>query len=502
MPNSVGQRVAVGAALMVLLKSAVRLIGVGSILVLVRVLAPDDFGIVALAFVTVSILENVSEPLIQPYLIRAERPDRTVYDCAWTLGVLRGVAIGAMIAATGPAIAALMDEPRLIPLMAAFAVTPVLQGLENVGMVAHMRELRYDVVLVWRLSSKIAATATTIPLAIIFASYWALAAGIIAGRVASLALSFYLSPYRPRWRIAGAGEMVHFAKWMFAYGILDTIESYLMTVMLGRLAGPGAVGTFNVAYTVAAMPCSEIAAPVREPLYAALAATKDRVDELSRQYLAGLGLLALVVVPMSVGIALVAPQLVPIALGESWGSATTLVQLCALYAVLDAMSAYTINLFLVCGRARSMVGAFAGLLVLRVPAALIGYSIAGIEGAAAGLLAAATLGLLCWHALAAHLLAISTARLWSAVARTLAAAAAMSCVVLAMQQLPAFAGLRGHPAAALIVLACTGCVVHIAAQAALWRLAGLPHGPERHAIDQCRALLNRLFATMRAATNR
>lgn len=494
MTHSVGQRVAVGAALMVLLKSAVRLIGIASILILVRVLDPDDFGIVALAFVTVSILENVTEPLLQPYLIRAERPDDAVFDCAWTLGVLRGIAIGVAIAASGPLIAWAMNEPRLVPLMAVFALTPVIQGLENVGMIGHIRDLRYDVVLAWRLSSKIVGTLTTIPLAIMFQSYWALAAGIVAGRVASLIASYWLSDYRPRPRLSGAGDMVHFAKWMFGYGILDTVESYLMTVMLGRLAGSGAVGTFNIAYTVAAIPCSEIAAPVREPLYAALAAARDRPTELARQYLTGLGLLVLIVLPMSAGIALVAPQLVPIALGPSWVHATVLVQLSAVYALFDALSAYTVNLFLVCGRVRRMVAIFAVLLAIRVPAAIWGFHAAGIDGAAAGVLVAAGLGAVVWHIMAARLLGVAVGTLAGTMVRSIGAATAMAAAVIGLQRMPAFEWGTMNPALGLAALVGGGALVHIVVQATLWRIAGLPAGPESQAIGQARAMWNRLAA--------
>lgn len=494
MPQSVGQRAATGAALMVLLKVAVRLIGVASIVVLVRVLDPDDFGIVALAFVSVSILENVTEPLLQPYLIRAGRADDSVFDCAWTFGVLRGLALGAIVAASGPLLAAAMAEPRLVPLMMAFAAAPVLQGFENVGMVAHIKDLRYDVVLVWRLSSKLVGTLTTLPLAIVWGSYWALAAGILAGRIASLIASYWLSRYRPRPRLAGARDMVHFAKWMFGYGVLDTIESYLMTVMLGRLAGAGTVGTFNVAYTVAAMPCSEIAAPVREPLFAALAAAKDRPADLARQYLTGLGLLALVVTPMSVGIALVAPLLVPIALGAAWAHASLLVQLCALYALLDALSAYTINLFLVCGRVRRLTAIFAGLLAVRVPAALLGFHVAGVDGAASGLLATAAFGAIVWHAAAARLLALPLGALAGAVTRSTAAVLAMSAAVGGAQLVVLAPPSEVARPGALIALVAFGAAVHIGVQLVLWRTAGRPAGPETQALVQSRALWNRLAA--------
>src|SRR5947207_10773791 len=141
MSQPLAHRVATGAILMVLLRTGVRLVGVASILVLVRVLEPDDFGLVALAFVSVSILENLSEPLLQPFLVRAQQIDDGLFDTAWTLGLLRAAAIGGLIALSAPFVAALMHESRLVPLMSAFALAALLQGLENVGMISYLRAL-------------------------------------------------------------------------------------------------------------------------------------------------------------------------------------------------------------------------------------------------------------------------------------------------------------------------------------------------------------------------
>jgi O-antigen/teichoic acid export membrane protein len=488
MSQPLAQRVATGALLMVVLRAAVRLVGVASILILARVLQPDDFGLVTLAFVSVSILENLSEPLLQPFLVRAKQVDDELYNTAWTLGLLRAIAIGALIALSAPFVAALMNEPRLVPLMSAFAFAAVLQGLENVGMTSHVRALNYDAIVKWRFTSKLTATLTTIPLAVLTHSYWALVAGIIAGRIASVISSYWLSRYRPHLRLSGAGKMMHFAKWMFGYGLLDTIESYLMTVMLGRMSGPSAVGTFNIAYTLAAMPCSEIGAPVREPLYVGLAAAKDQAYGLTHKYLSGLALLTMVLLPMSVGIALTAHLIVPLALGPSWSSATTLVRICALYAFLDALTSYTINLFIVLDRLRTLVLTFALLLALRVPAAIVGFVLDGVDGAALGLLVAAFFGALVWHALAARLIAVRALTMAASVWRSAAAALAMSLVLLAL--MPQWT--LDKPIPAMLAAAILGALTHIGTQSALWCITGRSDGAEQYCLTYIRGLWDRL----------
>jgi O-antigen/teichoic acid export membrane protein len=193
----------VGASLfMVGLRIAFRLIGMVSSLVLVRLLAPQDFGIVGLATAVASSLELLTEPSFALALIRLPDMAREHLDTAWTFQIMRGLLIGALVAASSGFAASWMDEPRVMPIMWVLAATSLIQGFENIGTVEFRRNLQFGTVFQARLFSKLVGLAVTLPLAVIFLSYWALVLGTVVVRVFLVGFSYYQHPYRPRLSLA------------------------------------------------------------------------------------------------------------------------------------------------------------------------------------------------------------------------------------------------------------------------------------------------------------
>src|SRR4051812_20842984 len=105
-PASVRRRVAIGAALMVAMRVAFRGIGLASTLILVRLLSPEDFGLVGFVTIAYSVLEQLSDFSSSVALIRMKSPERRHYDTAWTLGVFRGLLSGVLFAFAAPFLAA------------------------------------------------------------------------------------------------------------------------------------------------------------------------------------------------------------------------------------------------------------------------------------------------------------------------------------------------------------------------------------------------------------
>ena len=99
------------------------------------------------------------------------------------------------------------------------------------------------------------------------------------------------------------------------------VDSFLMPLTLGRVVTMREVGLYQVANDFASLPASEIAAPVRRPIYAGYAQVAHDPVALRQQGLAGLGLLVMIIVPMSVGIAVTSPYVVNVVLGAQWADA-------------------------------------------------------------------------------------------------------------------------------------------------------------------------------------
>jgi lipopolysaccharide exporter len=103
--------------------------------------------------------------------------------------------------------------------------------------------------------------AVTIPLAFALRSYWALVAGMVAGNVAAVLVS-YLFPSLPPKVLPGSWGVVGFSKWLQVNSILQYVRDKGAVLVLGRLLDASAVGVFSLAREIASIPSSTLVAPL------------------------------------------------------------------------------------------------------------------------------------------------------------------------------------------------------------------------------------------------
>src|SRR3546814_3486762 len=90
-----------------------RCIGFVSTIIRARLLVPADFGLVAIAMALVAAVSVFGEFGLELALIQNQKAQRSHYDTAWTLGLLRGLCAAAIIALLAEPLAAFFDDPRL-----------------------------------------------------------------------------------------------------------------------------------------------------------------------------------------------------------------------------------------------------------------------------------------------------------------------------------------------------------------------------------------------------
>src|SRR3954467_447282 len=230
-----------------------------STIILARLLMPADFGLVALATTILAGLQALSELSFDIALIQNSRAGRPEYDSAWTLSACRNIliAIGLTVAA-GP-IASGFDDPRLEAIIYCLAVSTLLDGFQNIGIVDFRKELKFHQDLVFRVLGKLGPFLVTVPLAFLWRNYWALVIGTVAGSVFRVILSYAMHSYRPRISFAEWRHLIHFSKWLMLANLCIFISSRAITFIIsaicaidaakqsdGRMTGEPLAGTFMV----------------------------------------------------------------------------------------------------------------------------------------------------------------------------------------------------------------------------------------------------------------
>jgi lipopolysaccharide exporter len=367
---------------MVLFKLLDRSLGFVSTLVLARLLVPADFGLIAMATSLIALLETVTYFGLDTALLRQTNASSAQYNAVWTLNVATGSIIAAaMIALSVPA-AHFYREPRVTFVICALAGGALIQGFENVGVVTFRKTMRFDREFRFLFSKRLCAFFTTVSLALWLRNYWALVAGMLAGRCAGVALSYGLQSFRPRFALAAIRDLLHFSKWLMIQNIIGFLRDRSSDFVIGRIAGPAPLGTFSVASEISSMPGTELVAPINRAILPAYMNLANDVPALRREFLSVMGMVALLAVPAVAGLAVCAPFLILLLLGPKWFQAAGIIEILAFFGITQVMQSNAYSAFLALGKPQVFVR-ISSIHVCILLSLLIGLTTSfGLSGAA------------------------------------------------------------------------------------------------------------------------
>lgn len=473
---SIGREMAKGAAWMVLMRLAIRGIGLVSTLVLARLLVPEDFGLIAMSTSILFAVEALSQFSFDIALIRDSKASRAEYDTAWTLGIIRGWVTGALVVVFAVPIGHAFVEPRLPLVLCGLAVATVLEGYQNIGIVDLRKDLRFREEFIFLVTQKVMSFGVTIVLAVILRQYWALLAGIVIGRVGGTVLSYMMSDYRPRHCLTQWRPLFNFSKWLLLNNIFHLL-SRADVYIIARYFGAHDLGLYNVSSEIASLPSTELVAPIQRAIYPGFAKLASDAERLKKSYVDGLAILLMLAVPASTGIAVLADPIVRALLGPNWIAAVPLLQILSLHGLIRLSGANAGSVLLAVGQPKVITLLMIIYLAILGPSLVIGIVLGGLAGACWGLLASAALNLILSYGVLIRALHLSLRVIGAAIWRCWLAAAIMAAIVRGALSLPV-PGLD-LPAVQLGAGIVVGAVAYVAALLGLWRLAGRPQGAEQ-----------------------
>ena len=474
--GSLGRRMAKGAVWMVFVKLAERSIGLVSTMILARLLVPADFGIIAMAVSFAAILEVMGAFSFDIALIQRQDAERRHYDTAWTFNVLYGVASAIALVALARPAAVFYSEARLESVMYAFAAIALIQSLENIGIVAFAKDLELHREFAFRVGKKVVGFVVTLAFAWHFRTFWALVAGMLAMRVAGVALSYRMHDYRPRLSLAGRQDLFHFSKWVLLSNLLIFLNQRSVDFLIGRLAGANALGLYSVSYEVSNLPTTELAFPISRAVFPGYAKIADDRAALRKSFLGVIAIIAIFAVPIGAGISVLAEPFVLGLLGRKWVETIPLIQVLAVFGIVRACVNNTGSVYLALGRPGAVgILTFISLVVL-VPCVAWGAMRWGPVGAAWAMLATSLLVLPLNVAWLMRLLDAPISAFGSVLWRPAVGTMIMACALMVLR--PLWFGEGANAWLQLGALVPVGAGVYVSVVLLLWRSRGCPEGAE------------------------
>jgi lipopolysaccharide exporter len=298
------------------------------LIVLARLLLPEEFGLVAIGMVALAMALSLTDFGVVASLIQQGATDKRHLDTAWTISLVRGFGVTLVLVIAAPWIATAFGEPRATDIIRALALMALLHAAASIQVAKLNREFRFRGLAVIRLSSAIINTVVAVVLASTYGA-WAIVWGAVAGALTHVAVSYAVAPYRPALRLSdqATASIVRFGRWIFLMGVLgvaaDAILRWLIATRLGTLE----LGLFFMASRLAFLPSQSVSELVQEvsfPVYAHLQENAAKAAMAFRSLL--IAVLALLV-PMCFVFAWLVPEIVEYLLGEQWRGIVVVMQL-------------------------------------------------------------------------------------------------------------------------------------------------------------------------------
>jgi PST family polysaccharide transporter/lipopolysaccharide exporter len=319
-----------------------RLVSLLADLGLMRLLAPEEFGVLALGLLVVNALGLAHSLGVGEALVVRRQVDPQTCDTAFLLSLFMGVGLCILAWFTAPWLALLAGQQEggvVVEVLRCLSLCIPFQALAGVPGALLDRELAFHKKFYIDTLPNLVYALLALALAWGGAGVWSLVGGRLGAAAAGCAVSWLLSPWRPRWRFAWdkARELAGYGRYVAGAALVSFVVVNLDDALVARLAGTEILGYYSRAFLLANLPATAVAHlanRVAFPAYARLREQPAGAGPLCRRLLQAVGALSL---PFALGMALLAEPFALGVLGARWQPVVPLLQCLAAYGLCRAL---------------------------------------------------------------------------------------------------------------------------------------------------------------------
>ena len=401
---------------------------------LARLLVPRDFGLASMALLFVGVTSVFTDLSFGQALIAR----RTITESDRSTAFWSTLAAGAVCTAAGVAAAPLVADFFSTPAVAhLFAVTSILfliTAFSSTQIALLTRELEFRSLQLREMAGTVLGGGVGVALAFAGLGAWALVVQALTAEGVSLVLVWRFSSWRPSatWSAESFRRLGSFAGKTSGARVLGYVNLNADNFLIARFLGAAPLGVYSVAYNVMFAPIARIAAPIQQVLFPAFALIAADRPRAGGAWLRGNRIVASITVPAFVGLAVVAPDFVPVVLGHRWHKAIPVLQLLCIAGLAQSLQTLNHSMLQALDRAGALLAFMIFSATLTVSAFAVGLHW-GVVGVAAGFAAARTTVLPVFTTIVSRAAGTPVLAFVRAVRPVLEVSAAMGALALALR---------------------------------------------------------------------
>lgn len=366
--RDLGGKASQGAILVTISYAFEKVTKMASLIVLARLLAPDEFGLVAMAMLVIGALTIFNDFGVSAAVVYKKEKIQLVADNALFVTLFFGPALALIGFLLAPAAAAYFRNDNVTAIIQVLSLLIAVKAFGSIPAALLQKELDFKRKIIPEVSRSAIYAILAITLAYLGWGVWSLVIGELGSSIVGLLLIWLVAGWKPRFRFD-----FEIARDVLSYGKHVTLTSVFMFVaanidyaIVGRLLGTSALGLYMIAFKLATYPADtlRLVSNVIFPMFSKLEYDKER---MGRVYLKSLNYVSFLVMPVGFFILIAAPTLIEVMFGRKWLGASQATQALVWFGIARVLMGNTTGLFKATGRPDLPMKLEAVKLILLVP---------------------------------------------------------------------------------------------------------------------------------------
>lgn len=321
-------------------------------IVLARLLAPEQFGLIGMLTIFIAVAQTFIDSGFTSALIQKKDHDRTDECSVFYFNILIGLLAYAAICVGAPFIADFYNEPLLVPLTRVIGVRLIINPFGMIQRTLLNKKLDFRSLTGAMFAASLLSGILGITLAYQGFGVWALVYQQLAAAVLQTVFFWIVNPWRPSlvFSFASIRTLFSFGSKLLASALLETFFRNIYLVIIGKMFTPAALGFYTKAHSLERMPTLTLTQVVRNVMFPVFSHIQDDKARLQRAMSRALAFLVMLIFPIMIGLAVVARPFVLLLLTEKWLPCVPYLQLLCIAGMLYPLHVLNLNVIKSVGR--------------------------------------------------------------------------------------------------------------------------------------------------------
>ena len=426
------------------------------IIILARLLLPEEFGLIVIVTVFITIGGYVVDSGFAEALIQKKDADEIDFSSVFYLNLFTASILYLVFFFSAPSIAAFFNESQLTVILRVLSISLFFNAFNSVQLAVISRHMQHKKLFTSSFTAILTAGTIGITLAILDFEIWALVTHTLVHRLLVTVILWFTVKWRPKFIFS-----IKKLKKLFSYGwkllfstVLYTFYLQLHNLLIGKIFSPSILGFYNRGMQFPNIIVDNINGSIQTVLFPALSAQQENLAKMKEMLNRLVVLSSFIIFPMMVGLAVITEPLVSFLLTDKWLPTVPLMQLFCAYYALWAIDISNLQVIKAMGRSDLYLKLEIFKFVMGLILLLVGLPF-GVYVLAMGMFATELLGTIAGGVVVSKLLKFNVWEQWKSVIPVLLVSIGMGCVVYSEK----FLGLPNS--LTLVVQVITGVVVYL-----------------------------------------